>query len=44
MRALLLVLLCGSVCTAQPPAVPADVTVASGKLSHHFMTDRKSVV
>ena len=38
-RALLLVALCGGVCGAQTPAPHADVTVASGKLAHHFLTN-----
>ena len=37
-RSLLLAVLCGAVCTAQTPARP-DVTVASGKLAHHFLTN-----
>ena len=39
MRALLLVVLCGVVCSAQPPSAAADVTIASGKLHHHFLTN-----
>ena len=38
-RALLLVALYGGVCAAHAPAAHADVTVASGKLEHHFMTN-----
>ena len=37
-RALLVVLLCGSVNAAQAPA-RKDVTVASGRLAHHYFTN-----
>ena len=39
MRALLLVVVCAGVCAAQTTARRADITVASGKLEHHFLTN-----
>jgi hypothetical protein len=39
MRTLLLAALCSSVCAAQAPAPAVNVTVASGKLAHHFLTN-----
>lgn len=37
-RALVIIALCGVVCAAQP-VKHRDVTVASGKLRHHFLTN-----
>ncbi len=39
MRTLFLLVLCSSVCAAAPRARNTDVTVASGKLEHHFLTN-----
>ena len=39
MRTLLLIVLCGGVCAAQRLPKRPDVTVASGKLAHHFFTN-----